>query len=829
MVLADGGTAHVRPIVPGDGQRWSSFISRLSPETIYFRFFSEHPRLGPAELDHFTHVDYMGRVAFVALLGDEIVGVGRYDRIHDSGVAEVAFVIEDRHQGRGLGSILLEHLAAAARERGLLRFEAEVLTENSRMMSVFQDAGYRIEREIEGGSARLTFAIEPTEQSVEVMRAREHRAEAQSIARLLNPRTVALVGASRTPGSVGHTVLRHILGGNFAGPVYPVNPAASAVASVRAYPSVRDIPDEVDLGVVIAPVAVLEDVVAQLGAKNACGLVILTETRDAKLDRELASQARSFGMRLVGPTSLGVICSGLALNASVSPILPPAGPVGVFSQSGPLGASLLEQALRRGLGISTFISAGNQGDVSSNALLQFWEEDASTDVVVLYLETVGNPRKFARLARRVSRRKPIVALITAASAVETALLRQAGVIRVDTVTQLFDVALLLSRQPLPAGRRLAVLGNSVALARLTLSAAESLGLTCTGPHLVPHVTNADEWGQAVERAARHADTVLTIFVPPVDVARTDIASAVSRAAAGTGKPVLSIVISFDGALPEVGTVPYYRSPDSAVGAVARAVEYAEFRSRPPGLFPMPPPVDTAAARAAATEGRVMDLLRIYGIEVDQAVPVSSADEAVAAAGSLGWPVALKSTAPRYRHRPELHGVRLDLTDEAQLRTAFQTLARLDDPELVVQRMAPPGVTVTVGAVEDPAFGPLVSFGLAGVATDLLGDRVYRILPLSDTDAAELVRSVRAAPLLFGYRGRPAVDVAALETLLIRVGRLADELPSVSSTPSAPGGMQLASLELDPVVVCRVGLRVLSVQARLAPAVLRGDAGPRRIR
>ncbi|MGZ4666312.1 MAG: GNAT family N-acetyltransferase, partial [Frankiaceae bacterium] len=288
VVLADGGTAHVRPIVPADAQRWSSFISRLSTQTIYFRFFSEHPRLGPAELEHFIHVDYVGRVAFVAVLGDEIVGVGRYDRIDDAGIAEVAFVIEDRHQGRGLGSILLEHLAAAARERGLLRFEAEVLTENSRMMSVFQDAGYRVEREIEGGSTRLTFAIEPTEQSVEVMRAREHRAEAQSIARLLNPRTVALVGASRTPGSLGHTVLRHILGGNFAGPVYPVNPAASAVASVRAYPSVRDIPDEVDLGVVIAPVAVLEAVVAQLGAKHACGLVILTETRDAKLDRELA-------------------------------------------------------------------------------------------------------------------------------------------------------------------------------------------------------------------------------------------------------------------------------------------------------------------------------------------------------------------------------------------------------------------------------------------------------------------------------------------------------------------------------------------------------------
>ena len=828
-MLADGGTAHVRPIVEADAQRWSSFISRLSPQTIYFRFFSEHPRIGPAELEHFTRVDYVGRVAFVALLGDDIVGVGRYDRIEDTNVAEVAFVIEDRHQGRGLGSILLEHLAAAARERGLLRFEAEVLMENVKMLSVFQDAGYRVESEIEGGSARLAFAIEPTEQSLEVMRAREHRAEAHSIARLLSPRTVALVGASRTPGSVGNTVLHHILSGRFAGPVYPVNPAAPAVASVRTYPSVRDIPDKVDLGVVIAPVPALEEVVAELGAKQACGLIVLTETRDARLDHELASQARSFGMRMVGPTSLGLICSALGLNASVSPILPPAGPVGVFSQSGPLGATLLEQAVRRGLGISTFVSAGNQADVSCNALLQHWEEDTSTDVVALYLEMVGNPRKFARLARRVSRRKPIVALTTAPTQVEATLLRQAGVIRVDTVTQLFDVALLLSRQPLPAGRRLAVLGNSVALGRLTLSAAESLGLACTGAHLVAHDAPAAEWGQAVEQAARQADTVLAIFVPPVDPNRGETAAVVARAAAGTGKPVLSIVLSFDGASPELGSVPCYQSPDSAVGAVARAVEYAEFRSRPTGLFPMPPPVDAAAARTAVADGRVSDLLGVYGIEVDEAVGVRSADEAVAAASALGWPVTLKATAPRYRHRPELRAVRLDLADEAQLRTAYGALTRLDGPALVVQRMAPPGVTVTVGAVEDPVFGPLVSFGVAGVATDLLGDRAYRILPLSDTDAAELVRSVRAAPLLFGYRGRPAVDVAALEVLLIRVARLADELPTVTSSPARPGGIQLESLELNPVVVSRTGLRVLSARARLGPAVMRGDVGPRRIR
>ena len=829
VVLADGGTAHLRPIVAEDAERWSSFVSRLSTRTIYYRFFTEHPQLGPAEREHYTNVDYVDRMAFVALLGDEIIALGRYDRLPGTPVAEVAFVVEDPHQQRGLGSILLEHLAAAARERGLQRFEAAVLTENTKMLRVFRDAGYRIEREVEGSEMRLTFDIEPTEHSVEVMRAREHRAEFQSIARLLSPRTIAVVGASRRPDSVGQIVLRHLLHGRFPGSVYPVNPAATSVAAVRAYPSVLDIPDTVDLAVVTTPAAALAEVVAQCGAKQACGLVVITETDNPQVDESLVAQARAFGMRVVGPTSMGVISTQLGLNASLSPVLPRAGPVGFFSQSAPMGGALLEQAVRRGLGVSTFISAGNQADVSSNALLQYWEEDESTHVVLLYLESVGNPRKFARLARRISWRKPVVTLTTGATEVEAALLRQAGVIRVETVAELFDVALLLVAQPLPAGRRLAVVSDSAALSRLAVSAAASVGLACTGARLLPHSTPAHEYGSAVERAAGEADAVLAILVRPSGAAHRETAAAVALAAVGADKPVLAAVMTYDGIPPEFGDVPTYFSPNSAVHALARAVEYAEFRSRPPGLFPMPPPVDMAAARAAATEGRVTDLLRVYGVTVDPAVPVGSADEAVAAARALGWPVALKATARIYRHRPELGGVRLDLADEDQLRAAFDALAGLRDPGLVVQHMAPPGVAVTAGITEDPVFGPLVSFGVAGVATDLLSDRAYRILPLSDIDAAELIRSVKAAPLLFGYRAGAPVDVKALQELLLRVARLADELPTVYGPDTPPNGRQILSLELNPIIVGESGVRVLSVEARLGRAVPRGDMGPRRIR
>jgi acyl-CoA synthetase (NDP forming)/RimJ/RimL family protein N-acetyltransferase len=827
VVLADGGTAHLRPIVPDDAERWDRFIAGLSPQTIYFRFFTESPVLGPAQREHFTVVDYVERVAFVALLGDEIVAIGRYDQVPGTPIAEVAFVVDDTQHGRGLGSILLEHLAAAARERGLGRFEAEVLTANIKMIRVFQDAGYRIEREVDGDSMRLAFDIEPTEHSVEVMRAREHRAESRSIARLLNPRTVAVVGASRTPGAAGHTVLRNILRGRFPGPVYPVNPQASAVASVRAYPTVLDIPNDVDLAVVVTPVGALDEVVAQCGARHVNGLVVITDPEDLSVDVDLAAQARAYGMRVVGPSSLGLISTQLGLNASLSPILPPIGGVGFYSQSGPLGAALLDHAARRGLGVSTFVSAGRRADVSSNALLQFWEEDEATDVVVLYLESVGNPRKFARLARRISLRKPVVALMTMATDVEAELLRQAGVIRVSTVTELFDVAQLLASQPLPAGRRLAVVANTVTLAQLAVSAATALGLSCAEPFMLRHGCSAREYGEAVEQAARDADAVLAIVVPPVDVGGGKIDAAV-EAAQGTGKPVLVAVLSFDGAVPpELGPIPSYPAPDSAVQALSRAVEYAEFCARPVGLFAMPPPVDAAAARAALSEQRISDLLAVYGITVDPALSVHSADEALEAARQLGWPVALKSATRLHHRQQELAGVRLELADEDQLRAAFDT-ARLTEPELVVQRVAPPGVAVTVGAVEDPTFGPLVSFGVAGVATDLLGDRAYRILPLSDLDAAELVRSVRAAPLLFGYGGTAPVDVEALEQLLLKVGRMADELADIAG-PGIPPGAHLHALELNPVIVGSSGLRILAAQARLGRPVPRADMGPRRIR
>ncbi|HMA47610.1 MAG TPA: acetate--CoA ligase family protein, partial [Frankiaceae bacterium] len=549
--------------------------------------------------------------------------------------------------------------------------------------------------------------------------------------------------ASRTRGAVGDVVLRHLLAGGFAGPVYPVNPAAVAVASVRAYPSVLDVPDEVDLAVVCTPPAVVPQVVEQCGRKGVRGLVVLTDMGPGEATRSLVTAARAHGMRVVGPAGLGIVDLATGLNASLASRLPPPGRVGCYSQSGPLGFALLSAAAERGLGMSSFVSAGNRADVSGNDLLQYWEDDEGTDVVLMHLETFGNPRKFARLARRVGRTTPVVVVKSSRSPLDDALLRQAGVIRVDRVSQGFDVAALLVGQPLPRGRRVAVVGDAPALVGLTVRACEAAGLV-PDPVMLDAGSSPENYEGAFLRAAEGRDAVVSAVVPPFSSDWRALAAAVSSAAARSGTPVVATVLGSEPVPAELAPVPAYPSPEGAVAALARAVTYAWWRTTPPGTVPAVP-VDRGAARAAVRAPGPLDpsgaarLLAAYGIPVVPAVPVRSPDEAVETAERLGWPVALKARAPEHRYRPDLGAVRLDLAGEPELRSAWAAVtARLGDGPYVLQAMAPPGVPLVVGSVEDPTYGPLVSFGVAGVATDLLGDRAYHILPLTDADATRLV-------------------------------------------------------------------------------------------
>jgi acyl-CoA synthetase (NDP forming) len=786
-------------------------------------------------------------VAFICLLGDEIIAVGRYEGLPGDGgpggttgtagpdSAEVAFVARDEHQGRGLGSILLEHLAAAARENGLRRFEAEVLVENHAMVRVFRQAGYQVSRAFADGVLHLEFDIDPTEKSLAVRDAREQRAEARSVHNALHPTSVAVIGASTDPSKIGHAVLANLLRGNFSGPVFPVNPDARSVRGVRAYPSVTDIPDVVDLAVVAVPAAGIDDVMDSCLAKGVKALVVVSAgfadagAGGTVAERRLVSEARAHGMRVVGPNALGVANTDpqVRLNATLAPDVPGRGRVGFFSQSGALGIAILAAAKERGLGLSTFVSAGNRADLSGNDLLQYWQTDPATDVVLLYLETFGNPRKFARLARRLARTKPIVAVKSGRHAAPLAahaevstpiddasvkvLFEQAGVIRVQTLSELFDTALLLAYQPLPDGPRVAVVGNSTALGLLVTDGLIDEGLQPAGrPVDVGTAAPPADLAAAVAAAISaepgtegHCDALVAVFVPPVATPGAEYARALRAAVDGAGKPVVAVFLAAEGVPEELavpgpdgspgpGSVPSFPSPERAVASLARVSRYARWRSQPVGEFVVPEGIDVERARAlvaALAPGVLSDddalaLLRCYGIELVPFRKARGADAAVAAARDLGHPVAVKAVGDRWRHRTDLVGIRLDVGTEEGVRSAVADLTELaGDDEVYVQRMAPKGLSCVLEVVDDPSFGALLSFGLSGVATELLGDRAFRVVPVSDADAAALVRAPRAAPLLAGYRGSEPTRLDALEDLVLRVGRIADDLPEVRSSPS----------------------------------------------
>ncbi|WP_214369217.1 bifunctional GNAT family N-acetyltransferase/acetate--CoA ligase family protein [Pseudonocardia sp. H11422] len=884
VVASDGGIVHLRPILPSDAEALLDFHQRLSDRTRYLRYFGPYPRIPPRDLERFTTVDHRNRVAFIGLLGDEIIAVGRYEGLNGQGSAkggnggagaagdgvkesaEVAFVVRDDHQGRGLGSILLEHLAAAARENGLRRFEAEVLVENHQMVRVFREAGYQVSRAFADGVLHLEFDIDPTERSLAVRDSREQAAEARSVHNLLHPGSVAVIGASTDPSKIGHAVLANLLRGNFTGPVFPVNPDARSVRGVRAYASVLDIPDEVDLAVVAVPAAGVDEVMDSCLAKGVKALIVISSGfADAGSDgsgaeRRMVEAARAHGMRVVGPNALGVAntATDVRLNATLAPHLPGAGRVGFFSQSGALGTALLATATERGLGLSTFVSAGNRADVSGNDLLQYWQTDQATDVVLLYLESFGNPRKFGRLARRLARRKPIVAVKSGrhadprrrlASAVSIddasvqALFEQSGVIRVGTVPQMFDTALLLAYQPLPAGPRVAVVGNSTALGVLVTDGLLDEGLELAGdPVDVGASATPEQFAAAVEQAisAEDVDALVAVFVPPVATPGTAYARALREAVAGSDKPVVSTFLAVEGVPDELavprpdgtpgpGSVPSYPSPERAVAALSRVVRYARWRAGPVGEFVTPEGTETERARElvarfgvqethALSDEDAVELLACYGIEVTPFHRVRGVEAAVAAADELGYPVALKAVGERWRHRTDLVGVRLDLGAPAAVTRAHGALAAVTGSEEVyVQQMAPKGQSCTLEVVDDPSFGSLLSFGLSGIASELLGDRAYRVVPVSTTDAASLVRAPRAAPLLAGYRGGEPARLDALEDLVLRVGKIAEELPEVRS------------LALDPVLASAEGVFVTGARVVLGPPPTRDDLGPRKLR
>ncbi|MDP5225845.1 MULTISPECIES: GNAT family N-acetyltransferase [Arthrobacter] len=883
VVLRDGGTGHIRPIAPSDAEAVQAFHQAQSQASVYLRFFSYKAKLTGRELKRFTEVDHRDRVALVITIAGEIVGIARYDRLEDPSEAEVAFNISDRHQGRGLGSILLEHLAAAALENGIRRFSAEVLPENRKMLGVFADAGYEVKRQFESGVVLVGFGIDPTVKSRAVMESREHRAEARSVQELLAPRSVAVIGASRHWGKLGYELMHHLREGGFTGVIHAVNPSALEVGGGLSHGTIAEVPGPVDLAVIAVPYEDVLRVVDECGAAGVRGVLVVTagfaDDGEQGLARQIAlvRQARASGMRVIGPASLGVVNTdpAVSLNASMAPSLPAPGGLGLFSQSAAVGISLYATAQRRGLGLSSFLSAGNRADVSGNDVMQYWEDDPRTRAVGLFLESFGNPRKFSRIARRLARSKPVIVAKPATiglrlppgHAVRTtqappaaldAMLRQAGVIRVETMEELLDVAQIIEAQPLPAGRRLGVVANSLSLSRIAADTAEGHGLVATGAVGDLALDGGQSAALAVVRKEVRAmlgrpdvDSVLVSLLPALGLAQEALIAELAALSATSAKPLLTVlpgnadpaqrvtgILGVDG--DRTGGLPCFENHAAALSALAALAEYVLWRSEENGVVEEPPSLTSAAERRRAEEllaawlrpvhdegllaldhEQMVELLSCYGITVLPSRPFGTVAEAQAAAEELGWPVALKTQDPILRHRLDLGGVRLNIQDaeslERNIHQMRYVLADYGAGELEVQSMAGVGQACTVRAIEDPLLGPVVAYGLAGDAVKILDDWAYRVPPLSPVQALDFVHAPRAAVKLGGYEGLPGVDTQALADLLLRVAELKDRHPEV------------ALLEFTPVLVGRRGLNVLSATVHIADAQQRTDSARRALR
>jgi acetyl coenzyme A synthetase (ADP forming)-like protein len=866
VILRDGSTLRLRAPARRDAGALVAFFERLSEHSLYLRFHGIR-RVDAGLVEHVLDPNWTDRGALIGFLadadgGERIVALAEYARLRDPKVAEVAFTIADELQGRGAATRLLEQLAVRAGDVGIESFVAEVLSENNAMFSVFQDAGFEVSRALDGGEVEVRFPIAPTHAFRSRVEERDHVAVAASLRPFFAPSAVAVIGASKRRGSIGGELFRNILAADFAGAAYPVNRSGEAVAGVRGYGAIDEIPDRVDLAVICVPGdRVLESAEAAL-RKGVPALCVISAgfaemgTEGADRQRQLLALVRAHGARLVGPNCLGIAVPALGLNATFAPRALPAGRMAFSSQSGALGLALLEKASEQGLGFSAFVSIGNKADVSSNDLLEWWEEDEETDLVLLYLESFGNPQKFARVAGRLARRKPIVALkagtsrpgaraasshtaaLAGSDAAVDALFHSAGVLRARNLEELLDIATLLSSQPLPKGRRVAVLTNAGGLGILCADACDAAGLEL--PELGQETRSAlaavlpaeasvanpvDVLGSAT--AATYAgalphllrdpaiDAVIVLFVPPVVAGAEEVATALRATLEheASDKPVLAVVVSADGTpagLKERGSpVATFSYPESAARALGVAAGRAEWLRRPAGTVPLLDDVDRSEARRLV-ESTLADaddvwldppatraLLSAYGVPLVPEQLVSTADEAVAAAQALGRPVVLKTAAAGV-HKTESGGVALNLRSDEEIHAAAERIGG----QLLVQPMVKHDTELLAGIVQDPVFGPLVAFGPGGVFAELIGGAQFRIAPLTDLDAVELVQSGKAGQLVDGFRGAPAADADALAELMHRLSALAVDLPEV------------AELDLNPVLALPDGCVAVDARIRL---------------
>jgi len=884
VLLKDGSSILVRPIRADDTTSWVEFVGRLSAQTKYLRFHYMPKEMGLEDAVRFCTVDYRNTFGFIAEVLREtkrdIVAIGRYYRLPDHHSAEVALTVEDIYQNRGLGTSMLEQLANVARENGIDTFEADVLGENDQMMSVLRDYGFHINSELQTGVYRVTFPIAQTPVVVEKEAERERASTLASLRWLLKPQSIAVIGASRHPGTIGYLLLQCLTQSGFSGKVYPVNPNTDSLMSLKTYPSVLAIPGDVDMAVIAVSAKMVAKVADECGHKGVHTLVVISDgfkevgPEGASREKELRDITLGHGMRMIGPNCMGVINTdpSIKLNATFSPVYPPVGNVAFLSQSGAMGLVVLEYASNLDIGISTFVSVGNRADISSNDLMEYWEQDPSTDVILLYLESFGNSRKFSRIARRVTAKKPVVVVkggstqagsraaashtgaMATSDVVSDVLFQHAGIIRVNLMEEMFDVAALLSSQPLPRGRRLVIVTNGGGPGIIAADYAARNGLSLPQPsqemigklksvvkrdisfHNPLDITagaDAEEFRGILRLLAddKDSDAVLSIFIPPVVENMESFEASIRDVAQyfwNERKPLLACFLGQRGFKSKLGSsgrfVPSYPFPEEAISALSKAVQYAEMCQKPTGKIPEFTGIKKSEARDiignAMTKStqrplwmrpqEISSLLTCYGMRFVETLVARTPTEAAAAAAKIGFPVAVKLDSSTITHKSDVGGVVLGLGSGDEVKQAFNNIrvrlkkeGRLNEMQgVVVQKMINEGIEAIVGVMQDPSFGPLIMFGSGGVYAELMKDVVLRLHPISDLDAAEMIDSIKMSSLFKGFRGSPPADIEAIRDLLLRLSAMVEDIPNI------------AELDFNPVKVMPQGKGYYIVDARI---------------
>lgn len=893
LILRDGSRLPVWRVLAEDVRRIDAFLRKLGKNERQEIGMSLGLQDGLRDfVEHLKAPD--GGQAFLVegAAGNGVVAFGAYRILAEGHEASITLAVDPGYRGQGLASLLLERLAVLAVHRGVERLLGRAVPENEPLFEVFRRSGFEVEERREGGLVVLSADIRSVRSRGDAPgRGLDSRIlAAWSLRPLFFPRSVAVVGASRDPGGIGHKILAALVDARYRGTVYPVNPHADQVLSIRAYPSVLAIGEPVDLAIVAIPAEAVINVVEECAAAGVRGLVVVSAgfaemgSEGRARQRELVDRVRSVGMRMIGPNCLGILHTHpeVRLNASFAPEMPPPGTVALCSQSGALGVAIIALARRVGLGLSSFVSVGNKADVADDDLLEYWEEDDGVRVLLFYMESFARPRRFGRIARRVGRTKPIVvvkagrteaggraagshtAALTATETAVDALFRQTGIIRADTLEEMFGIARALTQQPLPRGRRTGIVSNAGGPAILCADALETAGLEVVSlaegtraalSRILPAsaavgnpidmiaTAGIDAYRRAIEimLGADEIDALVVMHTPVGTADTAAVEKAIGQAVEavrGSGcpdKPVLASVVGGDGDVHAIATggteIPVYPFPEMIGKVMGKIVSYAEWQAAEPGAFPDFENQDLPAARkicqdALAERGdgwltvaEARAVLERGGLVLAEGGVATTDREAADLADRIGYPVAVKLASTQIVHKTDVGGVKLGLGGPGEVRAAFGDIRRTLEAQeraaamqgVLVQPMLSGTAEVMLGMTQDHVFGPVLAFGMGGIHVEILRDVAFRVVPLTDVDAADMIREIRGYRLLQGYRGHPAGDVPALEEALLRLSRVVETIEVISE------------IDLNPVFALEPGKGYRIVDARIRVAAITDSA------